>query len=443
MAIVEPLVLAVSVQSALNILYVAIGLGLVIFFHELGHFAVAKWCDVHVERFSIGFGPILWRFKRKGGETEYALSAIPFGGYVKMLGQDDMDPSQLTAEEIAQDPRAYSAKSVPQRMAIISAGVIMNIITAALFFAVAFLIGIEADSPIIGSVDPGTPAWVAGIEPGDTPTRIDDREIVSFGDLMRGVALSSGKITLHGQHADGEEFEVTIQPASGERRILGVRPAGSLEIADFENPAINPTEPGTPAHRAKPKFQSGDRIVQLNDQPVHSYAELHEHLARHASEPITFHVRRGEKTVEIPVAANPVRTLGLIVEIGPVIAIQSDSPAAAAGLQEGDKIIQFQGREVGKEINPLRLPDLFQEHAGEPVPIVVQREKQTHTLTVVPRDEPNWADGPLAPNTPVAVPSIGVAYHLIPVVLGVEPDSPAAKQGIKPGDRIRSMVLTL
>ncbi|MBW3541860.1 MAG: site-2 protease family protein, partial [Planctomycetes bacterium] len=71
----------------LNILWVALGLGLVIFFHELGHFAVAKWCNVNVERFSIGFGPVLWSFKK--GETEYALSLIPFGGYVKMLGQDD------------------------------------------------------------------------------------------------------------------------------------------------------------------------------------------------------------------------------------------------------------------------------------------------------------------------------------------------------------------
>src|ERR1700687_1547861 len=109
--------LAPLLAKAMSILLVLVGIGLVIFFHELGHFAVAKWCDVFVERFSIGFGPILW--SRKYGETEYALSAIPFGGYVKMLGQDDMDPSQLTSEELAKAPRSYSAKSVSQRMAII------------------------------------------------------------------------------------------------------------------------------------------------------------------------------------------------------------------------------------------------------------------------------------------------------------------------------------
>ena len=124
-----------DLASILNIVTAAIGLGLVIFVHELGHFAVAKWCGVYVERFSIGFGPMLWC--RKWGETEYALSAVPFGGYVKMRGQDDIDPGQMTDEQVAADPRSYTSKSVPQRMAIISAGVIMNLITGWMFFCLA------------------------------------------------------------------------------------------------------------------------------------------------------------------------------------------------------------------------------------------------------------------------------------------------------------------
>ena len=153
--------MSVLLTKALHILYVALGLGLVIFFHELGHFAVAKWCGVFVERFSIGFGPILCSFKK--GDTEYALSLIPFGGYVKMLGQDDMDPSQLTTEEIAQDPRAYSSKNVPQRMGIISAGVIMNVITGMLFFGLAFRFGVESSPAQVGHAVVGKPAWEKGI----------------------------------------------------------------------------------------------------------------------------------------------------------------------------------------------------------------------------------------------------------------------------------------
>ena len=153
------------VSSGGSIMWAALGLGLVIFFHEMGHFAVAKWCNVNVERFSIGFGPVL--FSRKWGETEYALSLIPFGGYVKMLGQDDADPSQLTNEQIAEDPRSYLAKNVWQRMAIISAGVIMNVITAVMFVGCAFAIGVDLPPNVIGEARPGMPAWIAGIKPDD------------------------------------------------------------------------------------------------------------------------------------------------------------------------------------------------------------------------------------------------------------------------------------
>ncbi|MCA9070955.1 MAG: RIP metalloprotease RseP, partial [Planctomycetaceae bacterium] len=218
-----PLFATSLLDWAITILYVAVGLGSVIFFHELGHFAVAKWCDVHVERFSIGFGPILWSFKR--GETEYALSLIPFGGYVKMLGQDDMDATQMSNEEIAQDPRSYSAKSVPQRMGIISAGVIMNIITGMLFFAIAFSIGVKTPPSIIGGTQPGSPAGQAGLDYGDRITQINDRKVESFQDIMRGVALTSGTLTIQGEYREGGTFKEDIIPdGSGTRRIIGAAP---------------------------------------------------------------------------------------------------------------------------------------------------------------------------------------------------------------------------
>ena len=110
----------VPVLAALKpgaILITALGLGLVIFFHELGHFLVAKWCGVYVERFSIGFGsPIL---SRKWGETEYVLGWLPLGGYVKMRGQDDMDPGEMTDEEIAEDPRSARAAALRRRASVL------------------------------------------------------------------------------------------------------------------------------------------------------------------------------------------------------------------------------------------------------------------------------------------------------------------------------------
>src|SRR6185503_3668902 len=105
----------------------ALGLGFVIFIHELGHFLVAKWCDVHVTVFSIGFGPAIPGCWWKWGETTYKLALFPLGGYVQMVGQVDGDESSDGSED---DPRSYRNKTVFQRMAIISAGVVMNAILA-------------------------------------------------------------------------------------------------------------------------------------------------------------------------------------------------------------------------------------------------------------------------------------------------------------------------
>ena len=215
------------VSKAISVLIVAVGIGLVIFFHELGHFAVAKWCDVLVERFSIGFGPVIW--SRKYGETEYALSAIPFGGYVNMLGQDDLDPSQMTWRRTLPSTAALAmAKPVAQRMAIISAGVAMNIITGVLFYAVAFGHGIEALSARVGSVVPGSPAWTqGGLQPGDRITGIDNRSITTFEDIFRAIALSSGPIAKSaGKHLDDKTVRgaATAQSVGGpldDRRHTG------------------------------------------------------------------------------------------------------------------------------------------------------------------------------------------------------------------------------
>ena len=118
----------------MNILKVALGLGFVIFLHELGHFLLAKWNGVKVEKFSIGFGPTLLGFRR--GETEYVLAAIPLGGFVKMLGEGPEDEASKST-----DPRAYPNKSVGARMAIISAGVIMNLFLGLACFVYAYGMG--------------------------------------------------------------------------------------------------------------------------------------------------------------------------------------------------------------------------------------------------------------------------------------------------------------
>ncbi len=438
--------MSVLLTKALHILYVALGLGLVIFFHELGHFAVAKWCGVFVERFSIGFGPILCSFKK--GDTEYALSLIPFGGYVKMLGQDDMDPSQLTTEEIAQDPRAYSSKNVPQRMGIISAGVIMNVITGMLFFGLAFRFGVESSPAQVGHAVVGKPAWEKGIRSGDVFTRINGRDTKSFQDILRGTTLSRGDIEIEGHHADGKTFKVTIEPdSSGLRRMIGVSDARSLRIAEIGNEIKTTVVPGSPAEKVKESFQDNDEIVSLNGEKVDSHAQLQTLLARYRASSIELGIKRGDKVQIVTIEPARFREVGLWMDIEQIAAVQENSPASKAGLKIGDKITSVNGVDVGKVINPLHLAEHLEMFAGEEVEIRVKRtvegspKLEEVTVKLTPDDTPAWIEYPFSDGTPLGIPSIGVAYHLTSNVLKVVPGSPAAKAGVPEGGVLESVVI--
>ena len=190
-------------EGAWNIGKVLIGLGFVIFVHELGHFLVAKACGVQCDKFYVGFdvpiriGPLRLPgaiFKVQWGETEYGIGTIPLGGYVKMLGQDD-NPNQAEEEasrirtvnedgEEVLNPRSYPAKNVPQRMAIISAGVSMNRIFGILMAAVAYKIGTPIQPAAVGGITYGSPAWKAGWKSGYDLVGFSDDDEDSPGGLV-------------------------------------------------------------------------------------------------------------------------------------------------------------------------------------------------------------------------------------------------------------------
>jgi regulator of sigma E protease len=432
------------IDRLVNILTVAIGLGLVIFFHELGHFAVAKWCNVMVERFSIGFGPILWR--RKWGETEYALSAIPFGGYVKMLGQDDIDPGQMTDEQVAADPRSYTSKPVWQRMAIISAGVTMNVITGLMFFTYAFRSGIETNDREVGYVAVGKPAWQHGIRVGDEITAMNGREITSFGDILRQTALSRGDIQVVGKHADGQTFEATFPPdITGIRRMIGIAPQSSLRVlADLPDPKDPIAAPGSAA--AEAGFKPGDEIVKFNGKDVSRFFDFEHLLAESRDKSTEITVKRETKSgpdelATLTLPPQPFRSVGLRMSIGKITAVRDDSPAAKAGIEKNDLITQVDSRDVGNDLDPLRLPDYCSDHAGSPIVLHVQRdvkggEPKIQEITVVPEKRLAWSEPPGDEKSPLSIPSLGLGFEVLPVVLRVNPEGPAAKSGIEPGDSV-------
>jgi regulator of sigma E protease len=172
-----------------------VALGVLVFVHELGHFAVAKRLGVKVLRFSIGFGPIL--FARRRGETEYAISAMPLGGYVKMLGEEDSE--EELAEVELQPERAFSTQPLPRRSAIVFAGPAMNFLFAFLAYLALFVaVGAEhpSDQPRVGGVSQGSPAERGGLQAGDRVLEVDGTQVATWEQLAQTVRQSDGH-TLH------------------------------------------------------------------------------------------------------------------------------------------------------------------------------------------------------------------------------------------------------
>ena len=212
------LLLALGIYLAIsfslwNIIKAALGLSFIIFIHELGHFVAAKWCDVHVTVFSIGFGPAIPGCRYTWGETTYKLAILPLGGYVQMVGQVDGDESNDGSDD---DPRSYRRKPVWQRMVIISAGVVMNALLAILCFIYVYQVpGKENSAGVIGMIDSGGPLFVKGPHTGGVLEKMGTIENPTFNDLKNMVVHSTAgeKIDIVTRRpGDKSSFAIAIEP---------------------------------------------------------------------------------------------------------------------------------------------------------------------------------------------------------------------------------------
>jgi len=197
-----------------SVLAAIIGLGLLIVFHEFGHFLLAKLSGVGVLTFSVGFGPKLW--VRKKGETEYALSAFPLGGYVKMVGEDPDE--QVPQSEIA---KSFAHKSLLKRIAIVVAGPGFNLLLAVFLLMVVFTFyGVPVMSTQVSGVEKGSPAEKAGIVKGDRIVAIDGGEVKEWENLSKRIKGSGGK-PLNFEIRRGDEIiKLTVQPNKKENRNI-------------------------------------------------------------------------------------------------------------------------------------------------------------------------------------------------------------------------------
>ncbi|NPA30036.1 MAG: RIP metalloprotease RseP [Epsilonproteobacteria bacterium] len=211
-------------------------LSFLIFFHELGHFLFARLFGVRVERFSIGFGKVV--FSKTVGDTEYALSAVPLGGYVKMKGQDDADPTKTST-----DPDSYTVKPPWQRLLILLGGPLFNFVLAFFLYYAIALMGANAYKPVVGMVQPHSPAAEAGLRAGDKILAINGQPITTWDELSQTIRQSKGALIFTvDQNGTLKEIGVTPRVLEAQnifketirRRMVGIGPRGDLTVVRYD-----------------------------------------------------------------------------------------------------------------------------------------------------------------------------------------------------------------
>ncbi|MBY0459932.1 MAG: site-2 protease family protein [Gemmataceae bacterium] len=469
-------------------LKVVLGLGFIVFIHELGHFLAAKWCDVHVNTFSIGFGPAVPFCQYKWGETTYKIGIIPLGGFVQMVGEGD----GADGEEAEDDPRSFRKKTVGQRMLIISAGVVMNVLFGLGCFIAAYLHGVRETPAVVWTVESGGAAWRADLRTGDRITEIGGRANPSFDDI-RPIVMSSQKderVSVEWERNGVKSGGRFVQPLRDEGQLfpqLGVSPPPKLTLLlSPKRVTVRPVIPGSPAEAASDggeQFQPGDRVVGMTDPAnlskvtaVADYAEYHRRMVRLAGEDVVLHVRRHDapddaKPVAITLKPAFRHDLGVRMRMGEVVALRAGGSAEGAGLvarsegatpTRGDRIaavllppddngvrvcyangaagLPKDNNIVQKPLDPLLLPHQLNQWAagregkgdGKPtLELVVIRQGSPADTTerVSLAFDPSYRfdrETQLYPNSPVPLSGLGLAYWVEGVVDDVAPGGPAA-----------------
>lgn len=214
-----------------TVLWFTVVLGIVIFIHELGHFLVARKVGVKVLTFSIGFGPKF--IKRTIGETEYAISAIPLGGYVRLLGDDPKEMIDPTETH-----RSFLNQSVPQKMIIVFAGPFFNLLLALFIFVLIFMVGVPVLTPQVGEVQGGSPAALAGMTTGDTISAIGSEKVSRWEDIRDLLQRSGGREVDVKVERAGETLTLRLTPEQKETQnifgeteqvwMIGIGPKGTV-----------------------------------------------------------------------------------------------------------------------------------------------------------------------------------------------------------------------
>jgi regulator of sigma E protease len=265
-------------QTLLAFLFV---LGVLIFVHELGHFWMARRLGVRVLTFSLGFGPKILKFRR--GDTEYAISAIPLGGYVKMAGENPDDPRSGSPDE-------FLSKSKWERFQILIMGPFMNIALAVIVMAFVLMQGADVPAyqdqpPVVGAVMPASPAEKAGIRPGDRLLTVAGDDVDTWEDLFLAIGTRANRDVAVTLLREGKPVSLSVRPDAETRFEVG-----SIGVLPDVHPTVESVVKGDPADRAGVK--PGDVIVALNGERVALSRQLIMMMAPHAGREVELTIRR-------------------------------------------------------------------------------------------------------------------------------------------------------
>jgi regulator of sigma E protease len=277
-------------------------IGVLVFVHELGHYLAARRIGVRVLKFSLGFGPRIVGFTR--GDTEYCVSVIPLGGYVKMAGENADDPRSGQPDE-------FLSKTKWQRFQVLIAGPLMNIVLAVVVLAVVLMQGADVPAyleqpPVIGSIEPNSPAAKAGFAPGDRILTVDGRTVDTWEafDVAIGTTRPDREIVITVLRNGSNESLPVTPSARGQFEI------GHIGVYPKVHPLVRSVTPGDPADKAG--LKTGDVVVAVNGELVSFARQLSEAIGKNAGTPIRLSILRGGQPLDISVTPRKDGTVGRI-----------------------------------------------------------------------------------------------------------------------------------
>jgi len=286
-------------------------IALLVVFHEFGHYWVARRCGVKVLRFSIGFGRVVYSRRFSGNDTEWVVSAIPLGGYVKMVDERE---GEVAAKDL---PYAFNRKPVLQRMAIVAAGPIANFLLAIMLYWVLFIHGLPGLKPVLGDVPPGTPAAIAHMQPGETIVSINGEAVPSWQELrwrLLELALRQDAVPVEGRTAQGELVTHDLDLSVLEAKDMDGEFLDKLGLHLFQ-PTIPPVIGKISADGVAQSsgLQDGDVILNANEQKMEDWMSVVEIVRMHPGKELRLDIQRGGLNMSITLVPEGVEESGVMV----------------------------------------------------------------------------------------------------------------------------------